>query len=438
MGVVYEAEQLGLSRRVAIKLLDMDDADPSWAKRFESEAQIVATLRHPNTLRVFDYGRTEDGLPYLVSELLEGEPVSELLRSGPVDPKTVLQLVRDVARALAEAHAQGIVHRDVKPQNLVLERVEDETLVKVLDFGLAKRIDRNTFDTLPEPGVQTLPGTLVGTPAYLSPEQANGRPVVAASDLYSLGATAFHLLTGRVVFDGEPLQQIFAHGTHAPPRFSEIKTAPEIDPEIEALVLDLLQKAPGDRPPSAAVVAERAEQLLAKGRGAPNRDGDRKRRTSGLLAVFVVAVLLGAAATAFQLRPSAVSVESPARAVEHSRDPLSRNTQGGPPEGAFFGRLVKIVESRGFETENAPYPTVAALFERIARCHADAGLSRTAEVRFEVARIGLSISVWGDEDGAIRDCLRARLDRTLAWPPHPSDPAIVVVKVMGPSEGLDP
>lgn len=450
MGVVYEAEQIGLSRRVAVKLLNPEDTDPSWVKRFEAEARIVATLRHPNTLRVFDYGRTEDGTPYLVCELLKGEPVSALLRSGPMDPDTVLRLIRDVARALAEAHALGIVHRDIKPQNLVLERVEDEILFKVLDFGIAKHVDKDAFDTHAEPGVRTMPGTLVGTPAYLSPEQATGRPVVAASDLYSLGATAFHLLTGRVVFVGGALQQVIAHGSDATPSFAEVKGAPEIAPEVETFVLKLLAKNPAERPRSAAAVAEEADRLLAERtqKLSPNTPKGLKTTLTG---VFTVAVLAGAAITALRLadRPlepphKASPVQRPGRTASpaaplgppsNAPDALHEVVDSGfeadassePPE-TFFGRTVEIVDTQGFVDPTAAHATVTPLFARIARCHADHDLEGPADIHFEVG-VGLSISVSGDADATVVACLRARLDQTLIWPDREWSSAVVVVRI---------
>ncbi|MEL7372139.1 MAG: serine/threonine-protein kinase, partial [Myxococcota bacterium] len=162
MSAVYEAEQLQVERRVAIKVLRPEISEnPEMLARFRSEARIISELRHPNTLKLFDYGNTEDGMLYLVTELLAGEPLSLRLKRGPLSPKETLHVLVEVLRSLQEAHGHGVIHRDLKPGNLFLEEVAGETVVKVLDFGIAKMKAKRSED--PEQPT-TADGMLLGTP----------------------------------------------------------------------------------------------------------------------------------------------------------------------------------------------------------------------------------------------------------------------------------
>ncbi len=276
MGRIYRAVQLAVGREVVIKTVLADagvDSNEVALSRFENEARLISQLRHPNTLRLYDFGHV-DGELYLVTELLHGETIEERLADGPIDPRTVVRWLIDVADALAEAHGKGIVHRDIKPGNLFLDRVGDRELIKILDFGLAK--------TAHGPA-QTAVGFVVGSPTYMSPEQGSGLPLGPPSDLYSLGVTAFEMLTARVPFDAaQPHALLLQHRHDAPPAMASLVPPVEVPPELEALVRALLAKDPAARPRSAGELRDRLQALdlvratssAGGGRAPPSADGD--------------------------------------------------------------------------------------------------------------------------------------------------------------------
>jgi serine/threonine-protein kinase len=198
MGEVWRAYHPGLKRDVAVKLL-RPDRDPSLGQRFEREVQSTIQLSHPNTIRVFDYGITDDGISYYVMELLEGCTVRDLVaREGPLDARRARHLAMQAAGALAEAHDRGIVHRDVKPENIFVTtvgRIGD--FAKILDFGIAKAINSE------EGGGLTRTGIRMGTPGYIAPEILAGHEATAAADVYALGAVLHFMLLGTPPFQSE-------------------------------------------------------------------------------------------------------------------------------------------------------------------------------------------------------------------------------------------
>jgi serine/threonine-protein kinase len=200
MGAVYRAEQMGLQRPVALKVLKKQvDSGADVAARFEREARAMSALVHPNTVRVYDFGSAEHGLLFLAMELLEGELATDLLSRTQTLPTTdAIVCVQQVLRSIGEAHSKGIVHRDIKPDNIFLARVqgEPEPVVKVLDFGIAKAVGGDhKLDQF-----ETLDGTVFGTPRYMSPEQAQGKPIDHRSDLYAVGIVLYELLVGAPPF----------------------------------------------------------------------------------------------------------------------------------------------------------------------------------------------------------------------------------------------
>jgi serine/threonine-protein kinase len=202
MGEVYAAEHPESGERVAVKLLQADAVvDETLFERFRRESEISLELRHPNLVRVFDVGRLEDGSPYMVMERLEGEDLgARLRREGQLEPPEVVNLVEEVAAGLVHAHDQGVIHRDLKPHNL-FQAVDEQgkTRWMVLDFGISKL--RSSSNTLTREGI-------VGTPGYMSPEQARGAAVDHRSDLFSLAAVVYRALTGRPPFPGENTPRI--------------------------------------------------------------------------------------------------------------------------------------------------------------------------------------------------------------------------------------
>ncbi len=200
MGAVYRAEQVGLQRPVALKVLKKQgDTSADVAARFEREARAMSALAHPNTVRVYDFGSTEHGLLFLAMELLEGQLATDRLGASEELPASdAIVWTQQVLRSIGEAHAKGIVHRDIKPDNIFLARVEGENdpMVKVLDFGIAKAVGGDhKLDQF-----ETLDGTVFGTPRYMSPEQAQGKPIDHRSDLYAVGIVLYELLVGEPPF----------------------------------------------------------------------------------------------------------------------------------------------------------------------------------------------------------------------------------------------
>lgn len=277
-GRVFKAVHKYLRRPVAVKLLDDGKEDRESVARFEREVQATSRLTHPNTVVVYDYGRTEEGLFYYAMEYLEGLSLDRLVeRFGPLGEGRVIWILRQACMALAEAHERGLVHRDIKPANLFLTRRGGMAdVVKVLDFGLVKGVG-------PQSGVtQTVSESLVGTPQFLSPEGIL-RPdeVDARSDLYSLGAVGFFLLTGTPVFTAEDLGELLAgHGSMTPDSPSE-RRGSAVDAGLEAVMLQCLEKNPGLRP----VSARELEKRLAGCAGVvgwSQEDADRWWREHGL------------------------------------------------------------------------------------------------------------------------------------------------------------
>jgi serine/threonine protein kinase len=252
MGEVYLAEDPRLGRQLALKLLPAEFAqDANRRARFLTEARAAAALNHPNICTVYDAGETAEGRLFIALELLEGETLDVRLKGGPLEVTEVVRIGLQLASALEAAHAKGILHRDLKPANLHLDA---RGHLKVLDFGLAKRLG-------PEPGSaedstqwQTRTGGILGTPQYMSPEQALGKALDPRSDLFSCGAALYELLTGRGPFSGQTFAELMEQIVHRPPeaiaRFNYAVPA-----ELERVVLKCLQKDPDQRYQSARELA---------------------------------------------------------------------------------------------------------------------------------------------------------------------------------------
>ncbi|MDL2717607.1 MAG: serine/threonine-protein kinase [Acidobacteriota bacterium] len=258
MGEVWRAEHRMLARDAAIKLVrgGSDLSGRELMARFEREAKVTAGLRSPHTVQLYDFGRSDDGAFYIVMELLEGFPLDEILRRfGPLAPGRVVHVMTQVCHSLAEAHAAGLVHRDIKPGNIFLGRYGgDPDFVKVLDFGLVKTLSAAGADL-------TETGILAGTPGYMPPEMALGRAVDGRTDLYALGAVGYTLLTGLAVFErATALETIHDHASTIPIPPSR-RVATPIPPGLERVLLDCLAKEPGERPQSARALAARLAEI---------------------------------------------------------------------------------------------------------------------------------------------------------------------------------
>jgi len=249
MGEVYRARHAMLRRPTAVKLLSGDGSE-SQLRRFEKEVQLTARLTHPNTISIYDYGRTPDGVFYYAMELLDGLTLEELVaHDGPQPAGRVIHLLRQVCAALKEAHGIDLIHRDIKPANIYLCRrggVSD--FVKVLDFGLVREVKSSGDVT------RSNLDAVVGTPLYMSPEAIlTPDRIDARADIYGLGCVAYHLVTGAPPFNGQSVVELAAHQLHSIPQPPSERTP--VPDDLERLILSCLAKDPGDRPQSADVLS---------------------------------------------------------------------------------------------------------------------------------------------------------------------------------------
>ncbi len=329
MGEVWKATDDVLGRAVAVKLLRAEYAQhPQAVARFRAEARHASTLSHPGIAQVYDYG--EAGVPYLVMELVDGPSLAQVLQAGPLAAGRVMDVVAQAAAGLQAAHQAGLVHRDIKPGNLL---AAPGGQVKITDFGISHAAGSSAATTT---------GTLLGTPAYLAPERLAGQAVTPASDLYSLGVVAWECLAGTAPFTGTPLEVAIAHRDRPlPPLPGPVPAG------IAALVTDLTAKDPRARPRAAGLVAERAGRLRdalnnrstlplvnppypagpahRRGLAAVSRSWRRAAQRPGkavaLAAGMLIAAAVGAAALASSLshassRPPAATSPAPARTVD--------------------------------------------------------------------------------------------------------------------------
>ena len=252
MGEVYQARHGMLRRPTAVKLLRPEVVGEEAVARFEREVQLTAQLTHPNTVRIFDYGRTDDGVFYYAMEYLEGADLATVVgESGPLPSGRAVRILRQASDALAEAHASGLIHRDIKPANIFLKGggyLSD--FVKVVDFGLVLEVDQEADDRL------TVEGKIAGTPHYMSPETLlDPEDVEPRCDVYALGCVAYFLLTGDHVFRGRTIVEVCGQHLHSEPE-PMIERGAEVPESLEALVRRCLAKDPKERPTTEALSRE--------------------------------------------------------------------------------------------------------------------------------------------------------------------------------------
>ena len=303
MATIYRATDAQLSREVAVKVLHPEyGRDPDFVARFKQEAQAAASLSHPNIVGVYDFGTDADG-PYIVMELVDGEDVATLLaRNGPLPPRQAARLAAEVAHALAAAHARGIVHRDVKPGNIL---VSSDGRVKVTDFGIARAWADARL---------TLPGVTLGSVHYFSPEQALGEQATPASDIYSLAIVLYELLTGKRPWEGDNAAAVaMARISAPPPLVSDVR--PSVPPVLEAIDRRALSPDPAARYPSADAMASALEAFLDEGAPHP---------AAGVAPVVAGAAVAGV--TAAQPYPPDAYAETP-------RPPAATGEPGEPEDG---------------------------------------------------------------------------------------------------------
>jgi len=299
MATIYRANDAQLGRDVAVKLLRPQyGRDPDFLARFRDEARSVAQLSHPNIVAVFDYGEDTSG-PYIVMELVEGEDLASIVRdTGPLPPRQAARIAAEIARALHAAHGRGIVHRDVKPSNVLVSR---DGRVKVADFGIARALAESQL---------TLPGTTLGSVHYFSPEQARGEPATAASDVYALGIVLFECLTGQRPFSGDGAAAVaMARLQGPPPRPSDVRSS--VPPALDAIVARAMAPDPAARFASAASMASALESYLAD-------------RPDAALAAAGPATVASAAARPNPNRPVPYAPEAYARPADVAPPPARR------------------------------------------------------------------------------------------------------------------
>ena len=351
MGVVFKVRHNMLEKRnlFALKILHPRfSGDEHFRQRFLREVEVAMALTHENIVQIREFGVTDDDLLYFTMDFFPGKPLSDaIVEQGRFAPRRVAQLARALLLALAEAHRRGVVHRDLKPENILLSSTPTGDRVRILDFGIAKVLEGDSQSS-------SLTGDgIIGTPKYMSPEQASGEPVDGRSDLYSFGVVLYEMLTGHVPFDkGTARSILLAHMTVAPPPFREIAPELRVPPRLEDFVFRLLAKEPKRRPASAdACIA-----LL---------DGQKptapRRFPVGSVALFIV--IAGALAGAFQLGYLGPLPEGLAESIGFGRAaPAGRDAaetrRGGAAEPATEASPTGAPEA-GDEPPPAPRPAPA-------------------------------------------------------------------------------
>ncbi|HSK04011.1 MAG TPA: serine/threonine-protein kinase, partial [Kofleriaceae bacterium] len=307
MGRVYSGEHTGIGRAVAIKVLHSDlHRNREAAQRFQREAIASGRLDHPNIVNIYDFGVLPSGACYLVMELLEGETLgARLERDGRLPWRDALEILRGMLLGLRHAHDRGVVHRDIKPDNIYLARKDGDLIIKLLDFGIAKLRAGSADDP-----ASTRAGLTVGTPAYLSPEQAVGGEITPASDLYSASIVLFEMLAGRGPFeDKDPLAMLGAHVSRIPPPITQVVPDVEIPSGLEAVIQAGLVKPAAERTRTAQEYIALIDRVIAT---------MRRLRTAPVVAAAGAELAEGVPSGTVEPLPGASPVSSPVASPDQS------------------------------------------------------------------------------------------------------------------------
>jgi serine/threonine-protein kinase len=341
MGRVYKALQAPLDRVVALKVLGAGhDRDPNFYKRFFLEASVTARLTHPNTITLYDYGRTEDGVLFIAMEYLNGRTLSQAMQAdGPLAQERVIHIAQQICRSLREAHSIGIIHRDLKPANvMLLTQHDDHDFVKVLDFGLVKFFSGEGTE-----GDITNAGTFMGSPHYIAPEQARNQSPDQRCDIYSLGVLLYHMLTGRAPFTGAaPVDIILKHLHEAPVPLAEARPDLRIAPELQQVVLRCMAKGRDERFQSMDELLLQLKAVRAKLSGAATPQPSNPDLTADVSAGAVAQTPpTPQPGLRTPSQPMSAMRATPARGIPHvSRPPP-------PPVEALFDQATPVRRSAG-------------------------------------------------------------------------------------------
>jgi serine/threonine-protein kinase len=326
MGTVYLARDERLGRQVALKVLNPDDlASDDRRARFLREARASASIRHPNVATIYEVDETEDGKPFIVMEYCEGETLSQRMRRRPLDAGEFVSIARQLAAGVAAAHDNGVVHRDIKAANVI---IEPNGTAKILDFGLAKLIARENAATVDMPSMQTATGTFFGTLHYLSPEQAAGFPADERSDLFALGVIFFQMATGQFPFNGESPLMILQRIREAEPE-PFVAHDPALPPQVPRIIGHLLQKDPLERYPNARTLLRDLEDIesptvrvTAHTQGTRTAIGRTLPRPHWIRVVVIVIALAVVSTAIYFVRENRTKDDDPAATAAQTQGPI--------------------------------------------------------------------------------------------------------------------